>query len=740
MLTRRGALFVASSALVVSCGQDDGDDATASLGGRAQGGAPLSLGGRAARGGASGSARGGVSSSVGGSAPSGGESPGLDGTAGEAASTGGAASGGSASSVTTGGRAPSAQGGGSSGVLEGGKPNAAGGARSTSPEGGAGGEGGAGPANGGFGAVAGSGGEAGEAPNGGAAGFGANGGTSGMPSSGGTAGASPSAGTGGTAASAGSAGVAGMGGLSSAPGPSVLTRSYNRARTGSNLAETILSPATFREHAFGKLFCKPVDDEIYAQLLYLGGLEVGGRVRNVVFVATMNDSVYAFDADDADPAPLWHVNYTDPDHGVTPVPTADLGGGMCPKYKDISHQVGITSTPAIDASSGTMYFVARTKESGSYVQRLHAIDVRTGAPRAGSPVIIQASAAGTGVASQGGIVKLDPKLNNQRMAVTLVDKSIYLGFASHCDTGAYHGWVLRYDADTLAQTGVFTTTPNGEKGGVWMSGAAPAVDDAGNLYLTVGNGTSDTESGGNDYSQSFLELTANTSGIQVSDWFTPWNYVRTNGQDLDVGSSGPILIPNSNLLLGGGKEGRLYLLNRQKLGNFDPTGKQVYQEFFLNGARGRTHIHGAPVYWKSTNGEFLYIMSEEDHVRQFRLENNQLKVVHTSEVRAPIEEVTVSGTTMPGGILSLSAAGDRAGSGLVWVNINSTGDANQAVVPGVLRVFDADDVTKELWNSDASARDAFGEFAKFNPPTVTGGKVYVPTFSGQFCAYGVLSP
>ena len=270
-----------------------------------------------------------------------------------------------------------------------------------------------------------------------------------------------------------------------------------------------------------------------------------------------------------------------------------------------------------------------------------------------------------------------------------------------------------------------------------MSGAAPAVDSAGNLYLTVGNGTSDTASGGQNYSQSFIEVTGSGSGIQVSDWFTPWNYVRTNAQDLDIGSSGPVLIPDSPLLLGGGKEGRLYLLDSRKLGNFDPQGKQVFQEFMLNGIRGRTHIHGVPVYWKSTNGEFVYIMSEEDHVRQFRLQNNQLSVVHTSEVVAPVVEKTVSGTTMPGGILSVSASGDRAGSGLVWVNINSSGDANQAVVPGVLRVFDADDVTKELWNSDSSSRDSFGEFAKFNPPTVTGGKVYVATFSGQFCAYGV---
>jgi hypothetical protein len=521
--------------------------------------------------------------------------------------------------------------------------------------------------------------------------------------------------------------------------PWVLTRSYDVGRSGTNLDETTLTPAVITGGKFGKLFCRAVDDEIYGQILYVTGLDLGAAGRkNVAFVVTMNDSVYAFDADGGTTDPLWQKSFLG--SGATPVPTSDLNGQICYNYRDISHAVGITSTPVIDPATRTIYVVARTKESGSFVQRLHALDLRDGSERTGSPVSIDASVSGSGSGASNGTIKFDPQRNNQRAALTLAGGAVYIGFASHCDWEPYHGWLLAYDAQSLAQLAVYNVTPNGRNGGIWMSGSGPAVDDAGNLYLVTGNGTADLSASGPDRGEAFIKLQRSGSTFTLVDWFTPADYQNIENEDRDLGSSGAVLVPGTNIVLGGNKEGILYLLDRTDFGHFNSTdNSQIIQTMSVTGSR-RSHIHGNPVAWKSSAGHYLYVMGEEDYLKQYQLNGNQLALYKTSQIRAPIVPNPVSGYTMPGGILALTAAGDQAGTGLLWVTIPVSQDANQAVVPGVLRVFDAADVTSELWNSEQNgSRDSYGNFAKFNPPTVVNGKVYVPTFSNQFCVYGKMN-
>jgi hypothetical protein len=521
-------------------------------------------------------------------------------------------------------------------------------------------------------------------------------------------------------------------------------RGYDLRRTGANLAETALTPATVSPGTFGKLYCRAVDEEIYGQILYVPGLDFGARGRrNAVVVVTMMNSVYAFDADDGQAPALWEAHYSDAARGITPVPARDLGkpcivwsGG----YKDISRWVGILSTPAIDPATGTMYLVARTKEGtpATYRQRLHAISLLDGSERPGSPVEIRVSTRGTGAGSVGGVITFDARLQNQRAGLLLHQGVVYIAWASHCDEEPYHGWIVGYDARTLAQVVVYNNTPGGKNGGIWMAGQAPSVDEDGNLYLITGNGSADLQ-GGPNRGESFIKLRRQGDTLALVDWFTPFNYAALEQEDRDLGSSGALLLPGRNIVLGGGKEGKLYLLDRNNLGKHRPTDDgQALQTIAVTGA-GKAHIHGTPVTWKSTDGEFVYVMAEEDYLKQFRLEGGKLVLHRMSLVRAPREPNPSAGYTMPGGVLAVSASGDRPGSGIVWASVTVSKDAIHAVVPGMLRAFDASDVSKELWHSEQNAaRDSLGNFAKFNPPTVSNGRVYMPTFSKQYCVYGRL--
>jgi hypothetical protein len=507
----------------------------------------------------------------------------------------------------------------------------------------------------------------------------------------------------------------------------VLTNHNDNAHTGANLAETALTTSSVDVDHFGMIFARSVDDQIYAQPLILPHVAIPGKgEHDVVYVATMSDSVYAFDADDpAANAPLWQVSFLDAASGVTPVYHADVGQA-CGAYNDISGNIGILSTPVIDPAAGTIYVVAKTKENQTaQVYRLHALDVATGAERPGSPVVISAAVPGTGDGSQGGVVAFNPVTANQRPALTLANGTVYVAFASYCDTPPYHGWVLAYDAQTLAQKAAYNDTPNGGEGGIWMSGQGVSVDDAGDLYLVSGNGTFDgNTAGGVDHGSSFMKLSPD---LTLLDWFAPYNFDALNAADLDLGCSGALLVPGTNLSVNGAKDGNLYVLDRSDLGQWNGVdNSQIVQTISVTTA----HVHGAPIVWPLPAGPLIYVWGEYGYLESYLLGGGQFAQVGQSLFPVP--------PGMPGAMLSLSANGTTAGSAIVWASHPLTGDANQAVRPGILQAFDADDLTKVLWDTQQNAgRDDFGNFAKFSPPTVANGKVYLATFSNVLAVYGL---
>jgi hypothetical protein len=392
--------------------------------------------------------------------------------------------------------------------------------------------------------------------------------------------------------------------------------------------------------------------------------------------------------------------------------------------------MGIMGTPVIDPATATMYFVVRTKENNNHFHRLHAVHVADGKARAGSPVVITATIDGTGQGGSNGKVPFIPGKQNQRPGLLLHDGVVYIAWSSHCDNQPYHGWLIGYEAATLKQVAAFNTTPNGSMGGIWMSGQGPSVDADGFIYFTTGNGTYDVNN--KNYSESVLKLRKSDTGLALVDYFTPDNWRFLNDTDRDLGSGGVLVIPGTKYMATGGKDGRMYLLDRGNLGKLAMGNTQV--PHWLQVSPGQGHIHGAPVHWRNDLGEFVYVMAEEDFLRQYKLDNGKLMQHRQSMLRAPDEG---GGYTMPGGMLTLSANGTK--DGVLWVNINISRNANQAVVPGVLRAFDASDVSKELWNSEQNkARDSYGNFAKYVPPTVYAGKVYLPTFSKKYCVYGKL--
>jgi hypothetical protein len=539
-------------------------------------------------------------------------------------------------------------------------------------------------------------------------------------------------------------------------GPGVLMRGNDLKRTHANTFETVLTPAKVSE-SFGKLYCKAVDGEIYGQILYLPNFDFGPKGRkNAIVVVTMRNQVYVMDADDESAPPIWQKGY-----GAPIGPARVLSPGTCSPYLDVSQWVGILSTPAVDAATGTMYFVARTGSATNQQQRLYAVSLVDGSDRV-APVAISGSVTGSGMDSVNGTVSFRSNRQNQRTALLLHDGIVYIAWAAFCDAPPYHGWIIGYDAKTLERRVVFNTTPNGQFGGIWMSGSGIAVDDDGTFYLTTGNGTADL-AGGSNYGEAFLKLRRQGGTLQVADWFIPKNYCFLEDEDRDLGSAGVLLVPGTNLVLGGGKDGKVYVLNKMNMGKYggpmtcgaardpaDPPGTDRVLQI-LNVARNSNpslaHNHSTPVYWKSQAGEFVYTWAEEDYLIQWRLENGRLSPFKMSAVKAPDDpegnlQRGSAAYTMPGGTMSLSANGDKTDTGIIWVTMPVSKSANNEVVPGILRAFDASDVTKELWNSERNrARDSVSNYAKFNPATVYNGKVFVPTFknpegTNQYCVFG----
>jgi len=515
---------------------------------------------------------------------------------------------------------------------------------------------------------------------------------------------------------------------------SVTTQRYDNMRSAANTSETILTPAKVNSNQFGRLFTQPVDGQVYAQPLYLATMTIPNMgVHNVIFIATEHDSVYAFDADTnsgANANPLWQVTLLDAAHGAaagaTTVPSADAAS------TDIAPELGITSTPVIDLASGTIYVVSKTKESGSYVQRLHALDVTTGAEKFGGPAVIQASVPGVGNGSSGGTLKFDPLWENNRASLLLLNGVVYIAFGAHNDNGPWHGWVIGYNASTLQQTSAFCTTPNGSAGGIWMSGQALASDGT-YIYAPTGNGTFDAATSANsDYGDTLLKLSTTNGQLAVSDYFTPFNQDWMNNNDYDLASSGMVLLPNQpgthpHELVQSGKQGVVYVLNRDAL-----TSNNLH---YCNGCTSDTEIvqtspfvveamWGSPTYWNNS----VYFWGSGASPTAFSLSNGLLS-------NSP--SIGTLTSNFPGPACSISANGNT--NGILWCLQTDTFSTTGPSGPAVLRALDATNVRNELYNStQAATRDYPGGAVKFTIPMVANGKVYVGT-EGQVSVFGLLN-
>ena len=521
---------------------------------------------------------------------------------------------------------------------------------------------------------------------------------------------------------------------------SVVTYHYDTARTGQNTKEKFLTPANVNPNEFRRLFFQPVDGQIYGQPLYLSNVSIPGKgTHNVVFVTTEGDSVWAFDADDnqgTNAASLWHANLLDPAYGAasgaTTVPQESQPEGIW--CQDISPQIGITSTPVIEPLKGTMYVVAKSKETvngvAHYVERLHVLDVSTGAEKTPGPVVLgdttiggtdggftnatAISVPGTGDGSDGTTVRFNALRENQRVGLLLQGGTLYIATGSHCDSTPFHGWVMAYDANSLKLLSAFNTTPNGSDGGIWMEGSGLAADEKGNIFFTTGNGTFDTtlDSKGfpnhQDYGDSFLKLDAQ---LKVQDYFTPFNQDQMDGPDQDLGSGGVMLIPDTDgahahLLTEVGKLGIVYVVDRDQL----TTGNQHFcasctndQNVIVQEIPGGVGCTSVPAAWNGV----VYYRGDCDVLKAFPVSNGQLGT--------PLKT-----TDSYSGRITISARHDR--NGIAWaLNTSTTSPGG----PEVLNAYDAVSLSPLYSSSSNNSRDSAGGAVPWVTPVDVNGRVYV---------------
>jgi len=567
----------------------------------------------------------------------------------------------------------------------------------------------------------------------------------------------------------------------------VLTQHNDVSRTGANLVETLLTPATVNKNTFGKLFSRSVKGRIFAQPLYVPQVNINGVPKNVVYVATMHNMVYAFDADDlaADSQPLWVVST---DRFGAPLSyklfTNPADGILC---VDVGPEVGITSTPVIDQATHTMYVVAKADATGAADHSgigfwIHALDLSTGAEKQVAKKI-EASAPGTAALGSGVsaiTVNFEPFWQLNRPALLLTAGKLVIAFGSTCDAAMWHGWILSYDATTLDQKGVFITTPNvkpsngvkgaftqdkipviGGMGGVWQGGMGLAADEEA-VYAMVGNGDvglvdasgkGDVDYGKN-FGNSFVKLSIDT--LDVMDWFTPYNAAWMNLRDFDLGASGAMLLPKAvsskPLLVGGGKQGTLYVLDRSNMGKLKldnamntlnapwddhvnmQEDSQIPAKFEVTTERhgnGFFNIHGSPVFWQSPSGPTIYVWAEEDHLKAYLFDSAKGKfgnLAGLEGVAAATDDYQSYMHGMPGGMLSLSASGDK--NGIIWAtHLGDHENTHKLLLEGFVAAFAADPSSGrlvELWNSNmVPDRDHSGSPGKFAPPTIANGQVFV---------------
>lgn len=503
---------------------------------------------------------------------------------------------------------------------------------------------------------------------------------------------------------------------------SVLTWHNDNARTGQNLTETRLTLENVRSSRFGKLFDFAVDGKVDAQPLYVSGLAMpAGAARNVLFVETEHGSAYAFDADSG--AAIWHISTLKP--GET---TSDPQN-----CSQVVPEIGITATPVIDLKAGphgTIYLVAMSKDSfGVYYQRLHALDLTTGAEQFGGPVDIHATYAGTGDTGSGGYVMFDPQRHEERAGLLLANGVVYTSWTSHCDIRPYNGWLIGYNPLTLAQVSVFNFAPNGSEASIWGSGAGPAADTVGTLFFSVANGTFDTAldaqgfPGLGDYGNAFLRLQPSGAGFRVLDYWTMYNTNSESAHDEDLGSGGVLLLPDlrdstgavRHLGVGAGKDATIYVFDRDHMGKFNAAdNSNVYQQ--LSGVLPSSEF-GTPAWFKGT----LYFGPVDENILALPVSATRVSAVPSS--------MTAKQFPYPGSTPSISANG--IWNGILWAAENSN--------PAVLHAYDAGNLNRELYNSSqaANGRDQFGAGNKYITPTIADGKVFVAS-QDRVAEFGLL--
>ena len=476
----------------------------------------------------------------------------------------------------------------------------------------------------------------------------------------------------------------------------VLTQHNDNARSGLNSNETRLTPANVRVSKFGKLFTQSVDGIIVGQPLYASNVLMNdGQVHNVVYVATQHNTVYAFDADSKNVSPLWSVSLNG---GGSSDPIADYGC-TATHYTEI----GIMGTPVIDPGKTTLYVVAKTLNNAVRNFSLHALDITTGSERLGGPVII----AGTAQSSNGSGT-FNPIIHMQRPALLLQNGVVYIAFGGNgCDVYAYNGWLFAYNSQTLQQESAFLVTPNGHRGSIWQGGSGPAADTDGYIYVTTANGDYDGPAGANDFSDSVLKMEWNGNAFGVLDFFTPYNETQLDQDDLDLGSSGPLVLPDQpglypHTLVAGGKQGTLYLLNRDDVGQFSADSDSVIQS--IPGAVA-SELNGVPSYWNNS----VYLAGDGDYIKQFSLVNGLL-------TQQPVSQTTVFFGGAGPASTSITANGNS--SGILWAIRHTT---------AALFAFDPTNLANKFYDSTQalSGRDKMIPVARFVTPTISNGKVYI---------------
>jgi len=513
------------------------------------------------------------------------------------------------------------------------------------------------------------------------------------------------------------------------------------ARTGQNLHEYALTPSAVGGGNFGKRWSCPLDGTVYAQPLYMANVSIGGGTHNVLFVVTMNDSIYAFDADNPACVTYWQNSYISPNAGtgITPISSAAAG------CNDVLVQYGITGTPVIDSVANTIFFVTSTTENGVYYQRLHALNIANGSDRANSPVAITASVSGSG--DGGSTVNFNALYQMQRPGLVLTQGGIVIAFGSRCDNylWPWHGWVMRYNETSLQQTAVFNSTPNGIQGGIWMSGAAPALDSSGNMFFSSGNGTFDDTSNtlpalapNNDFGESFLNL--NPSTLVLQDFYTPSQNSTWSTNDLDIAAAGVMVLPDGvgppshpNVVLGGDKQGHFWMMDRNSMSGFSSTSDNTVQYLLLPGSY--TYLdYATPAYYQGT----VYQSVSRGPVMAFPLTNG---LIPASGVTLPQAAVPSSQSAetyyYPNPTPSISAS--PSGGAVVWVlDNNATGTDNGAAAlgPAILRAYNASNLGTTLYSSSSLSADTAGNAAKYTVPLVANGHVYVAG-AGTLTVYGL---